>query len=265
MLKGLRLGFMRRISAILLFLVVTACGHKNNSAPNPLTDSMVTQYLHIVDSLNRYEDTISYSHRMLQAYLNKDTSYFRKMKEELDSYRNYIYPKSLDSSLSLEKLSDLDVDEAYRLTISQSFCYFGHTITISKKGDSINLQYLEYLLSDFNGHTTTFSQGGKEYNVDSNYASQKKIEKELKWEEWQDLTSALNEADFWGLKYRSTNPRVVLDGYSLRIDSYSRNSEYGSQIHSVARHSPQLQELQDLLALFFKLSGQRTMCEWLNQ
>lgn len=229
---------MLKVLTVLLLLFFCSC--KNKSSPKPVfEDSVVRQYLSFADSIGSYEDTNSYSRRILNAILDKDTLRFRLIQNELDEYKKYIYP---DWFAHTPKLSDLAVDEAYRLILSRSFCNYAQTITISKKGNAIGLQYLEYPLS---------------VSKDSII----KIEKMLKDEEWRELIRALHRADFWGLKYRSSNPRVVLDGYSLRIESYIRKPEYFSgQIHSISRHSPELKELEDLSRLFYKLSGQQTMC-----
>lgn len=232
--------------------------------PNPvdksasLKDSVIRQYFSIVDSLDFY-DTTDYSYRILKAYVNDDTLFFKKAKKGFDNLVDYYSFNTLESCIVPKKLSDLPVDEAYRFIHSESFCDFGQTVIISKSIDSIKLYYFEYILPT--DAKKVIHKSGKNYVVDSNCTIIKDFSKSLKLEDWQKLKDALYKTDYWGLK--PTTPPRFLDPSHWQIDAYTKQpgNLTTQQVYSVKRESPPFKEFADLCMLFMKLSGEKGMCE----
>jgi hypothetical protein len=229
-----------------------------------LKDSVLKKHFAMIDSLDFY-DTANQDYRMLRAYINNDTVFFANMKREMDMQSQYLYPAGLDSCVFPKKISELQVDEAYRFIHSQSFCDFGQAITISRIENSIKLHYTEYILPDCDGQTKEITfKNGTHYYVKSNCVQIKEFTKSLKEEDWYKLESAINNADYWGLKQH--NARIMVDGSSWQVDAYTKQPRYpgNQQIHSVSRQSPSLKAFRELGMLFMKLSGEKTMCGDLN-
>src|SRR6186997_3059922 len=153
---------MIKITAALFSLFLLSC---RPSPPKPtlsFKDSVVNEYLAQIDSLEFY-DTNNYDFKVMKSYFKNDTSFFRQMQKDIEFERENGNENSyFDSCVLLRKLSDLNVDEAYRFQHTESFCFYGQFVTISRIGNSITLHYLEFSFSP-DGKTITYQdkKGGK--------------------------------------------------------------------------------------------------------
>lgn len=245
---------------LVLFIFLISCKEKATISKTPANfpDSIIKEYLAQTDSLEFY-DTTDYDFRVLKAYSKKDTGFFRKMQKDIEDARRYRGKNSLiDSCFTLKKLSDLNVDEVYRFLHSESFCFYNQFVTISRKGNSILLHYLEI----------SFGPDGKVIEYQNKNGNKKigpgcKVEKEfsrlLNTKDWELLERSLENADYWLLKERQLHG--CCDGSFWTIDGYVRKPLYytGQQVHSVYRWSPQ-NAFADLGKLFMKLAGEKSMC-----
>jgi hypothetical protein len=251
------------IRILWLFILGTISCNQNGSSfvKQSFKDSITRQYLSIKDSVSPY-DTSNYETKILRAYIYDDTSFFKKLKKEIDMREQYVYPYKVDSCMSTQKLSDMPVDEAFRFIHSQSFCIFGQTITITRKDSLVKLHYAEYILPEQDGHRIVLTdRNGNRYVVDSNCKILKQFEKTLNAKDWQKLNYAADRTEYWGLKH--SNPRILMDGSFWRIDAYVKEPRYpsGQQVYSVYRQSPELKEFSDFGLLFMKFAGEKGMCE----
>jgi hypothetical protein len=249
------------IFSFIVFLIISCNQPASIQQKKSFKDSVVKQFFSIVDSLDSY-DTTTYDFKMLKAYVNDDTVFFKKAKADLDRHVDYYSFNMIDSSIVPKKLSDLPVDEAYRFIHSQCFCDFGQTVTISRSGDSIKLNYLEYIIGDPDGVKSDYvHNNGTHYVVDSNCVIIKHFDRSLKLADWQKLKDALYKTDYWGLK--PTSPRMLLDPSHWQVDAYTKQPAFpiNQKVYSVKREFPPFKEFGDLCILFMKLSGEKGMCE----
>jgi len=252
---------MKSIIFLLSFLFILGCKQSSSiRKKESVKDSVIKQFFSIIDSLDFY-DTTTNELKMLKAYVNDDTGFFKKMKADLDRYVDYYTFNMIDSCILPKKLSDLQVDEAYRFIHSQCFCDFGQTVTIIRSGDSIKLNYLEYIIGDPDGKTREFTfKNGKRYVVDSSCLIVNQFDKSLQLKDWDKLKDALYKTDYWGLK--PTSPRIVFDPSHWQVDAYIKQPVFpiNQKVYSVKREFPPFKEFGDLCILFMKLSGEKGMC-----
>jgi len=69
------------IPALLCVLLLSCHHHPQQTAPIPLRDSLVRQYLHGLDSVGN-DDTAGTSVRILKAYLANDTGFLKKFDSD---------------------------------------------------------------------------------------------------------------------------------------------------------------------------------------
>jgi hypothetical protein len=252
--------FCMRLLLIVSLLFLLACKNRAMEAKKTslgLHDSLISLYVSKVDSFDFF-DTTEYNFRILRAYINKDSSFFKQMMHDVYVAATDDYPLP-DSCVLPKKISDLSVDEAYRFTHKQSSCHFGQTITVTKRADTIELHYVEYIPPSVNNwrEEITFKNGAH-YVTGENCIKIREIFKELTRTEWETFEQKLDEADYWGLNTR--NMRSGLDGSDWVIDGYIKNPGWNKkQIHRVIRWSPE-NFFMDLGKYFLKLSGQTTLC-----
>jgi hypothetical protein len=226
-------------------------------------DSVVKAHLARIDSLDFY-DTTTYDYKILKAYINNDSAFFKQIAELIKQSREEIikYP-DLDTCVHFKKLSDLGVEEAYRFKHSQSFCDFSQIVTISRTNDSIILSYIEYGFVD-GGKTAKYQDQDGHRIVIPGCKIVKEFVKRLSSKNWEELDSKVDDADYWGLKHIHDKP--VLDGSGWQIEAYIKKPNWheGPQIHSVARNSPSNPSFRELGMYFLKLAGERGKCGTIN-
>ena len=249
---------MQRIVPFFLLLLVCC---KEPSIQKPKTDfkdSLITEYLAQIDSLESY-DTTNYDFRVLRSYFKNDSIFFNEWQKDIEVNRKAIaYVSPEDSCTRLQKLSMLDVDEAYRFRHSEAFCFYKQIVTISRKTGSISLDYLEYSGTD-DGNVIEYFEKGSLKKIGPGCKIEKKFSKRLSNKEWEIFEEYLAIAGYWGLKPH--NPRLGLDGSSWHVDAYTKRPKYitGQQIHSVYRWSP-INSFAELGRMFMKLADEKSMC-----
>ncbi len=247
---------MYKLSWTILIYFLTGCRQAASIKEQPdFKDSVIQKHFSKINSLEFY-DTIDYDFKVLKAYFNDDTSFFREMNENMDKLSSY--PR-VDSCVNQIKLSDLNCDEAYRFYHSQSFCDFHQNITIARSGDSVRLIFIEY--SNGDGKQTQYlSYKGDTVTVLPYCVVTKQFNKLLPIKDWEKLKDIIRKADYWGLKPHIFE--LIVDGSSWRVDGYTKEAKYlsGQQIHSVSRQSPSSQAFKDIGIYLLKLSGERAMC-----
>lgn len=213
-----------------------------------------------MDSLE-FKDPALYTYRVLKAYYKRDTAFFQQMQKQRDKEAQYLYPVEKGNCPEIQRLSTLHADEAYRFIHGQSFCNFIEVVTVYKRGDYLQLQYIVYIPPANDGRVHTIRlQDGTTYTVGDKCIITKAIQQIIKEKEWDALKESLDNTDFWGLK--SADQRILLDGSYWNIQAVLNEPRYiGAQrTHSVTRNSPVLKEFRDLGALFLKISGEKPVC-----
>src|SRR5688500_154240 len=240
---------MKAAIFFLFILLTIGCDQSEPSINKTETrDSVLQEYMSMVDS-NEYYDTTAYDFKVLRSYINNDTVFLRKMSDDLKLWKLEESFYDLDSCVYLKKLTELNVDEVYRFRHSQSFCFFGQIITITRSSDEIQLHYVEY--SNGEGQIFWNSSGD---TIPPYCEIIKDFSKKLSTNYWEEIETLLKKADYWGLK--SHNYQSGFDGSSWKVEGYSREPRFmtGQQIHRVYRWSPQ-NSFKELGMLFMKLSG----------
>jgi len=250
---------MFRITAAVLSLTLICCNHSGTSKSSlGFKDSILREYFASIDSLEFY-DTTNNDFRTLKAYFNNDTSFFEEMAKDIKVTKEQSrFDDAIDSCVQLKKISELNVDEVYRFSHSESFCFYSQRVTISRTGDSILLHYLEFSASP-DGKVIEYrdKQGFK--RIGPGCKIEKEFSKLLKVKDWETLMNFVKTADYWLLKGRQYHG--CCDGSFWTIDAFTKRPMYytGQQIHSVYRWTPN-NSFAELGRMFMKLAGEKGMC-----
>ena len=226
---------MFRITAAVLSLTLICCNHLGTSKSSlGFKDSILREYFAVIDSLELY-DTTNYDFRTLKAFFNDDTSFFEEMAKDIKvSKEQNRFDDAIDSCVQLKKISELNADEVYRFSHSESFCFYSQRVTISRTGDSILLHYLEFSASP-DGKVIEYrdKQGFK--RIGPGCKVEKEFSKVLSKTDWDHLENKIRDADYWGMKQRSYEE--VLDGSWWQIDAFTNNPRepVGQRTHTVGR------------------------------
>lgn len=250
---------MVKIITALFSLFLLSCRQPSPSKPTlSFKDSVIREYFASVDSMDFY-DTINYDYRALRAYINDDTDFFKRMLEDIktEKAQRKMY-SPIDSCIRLKKISDLDADEAYRFRHSQSFCFYNQYVTISRKGHSILLHYLEISVSP-DGQIIEYRDNDGAKRIGPGCKVEKEFSKVLKDKDWETLMKSVGTGDYWLLKERQYHG--CCDGSFWTIDGYTKRLVYhtGQQIHSVYRWTPN-NSFAELGRMFMKLAGEKGIC-----
>ena len=242
-----------------LVLLLASCKEATVSDTHrSFKDSIIKEYLVRIDSLDFY-DTINYDFKILKAYFKNDTSFFMQLQKDIDFERKYASEDTyFDSCFQLKKLSNLNVDEAYRFHHSQSFCFYNQIVTITRNGGSVSLHYIETSGSP-DGMVLKLQTKDGEKTIGPSCRLEKEFLKTLTIDDWEILERYVENADYWGLKSR--NQRSGFDGSSWTIEAYSKQPKYltEQQIHRVYRWSPE-NSFKQLGRIFMKLAKEKGMC-----
>jgi hypothetical protein len=223
-----------------------------NTRPNKnekysLKDSVLAKHFESIETSDDFDST-DLNYKMLRAYANNDTSFFRKRESDIaDDERYNKQWQFMDSCIHEPKLHSLPVDEAYRFIYSAAFCPYKMHITVSRKADSSNLHFILYQTA----WDTVECKIINEYD------------KKITSKNWQDFMQSLSFADFWGLK--KDNGVHGLDGTSLTVTGYKKgDSMYNvpAQFTYVYRWGHEWTSLNDPFKLIHKFSGNKNGCIW---
>jgi len=257
----LRLDIMFKFSISILLLALASCKQpEHRTEVLSLRDSILRQHLSLTDSVDFY-DTSNLDYKLLKAYFKNDTASLKEINAAMNRFAKTTLSSGLDSCIFPKIISNLKADEAYRFIHSQPFCYFGLSVTISRFGDSVCLQYVDFILPNYDGipREITF-KNGKQYKQEQNCIVIKQTQKILNLNAWKELESAILAADYWGLKH--TSPRLLFDPSFWQIDGYTKEARLatGQHFQSVIRDSPSMEAFKNLGRLFIKLAGEKGMC-----
>ncbi len=210
----------RQFLNIAVLLLFFACKTKNESTPKQTyKDSVLKQYIDYTSQLPYFFDKSSYDYRFIDAYYRNDTAFLKKASDDIavnDQKKGDGFPDSCRRHPVIEKLN---VDYAYQLDYSESFCNLAYYFTITKNKDTIILQSVIY-------------QG------DNNTKSCKAVKEgsiKLTQQNWDDFMQSIQFADFWGLnQYKKFG---CCDGDFLTVKAIERNRKDHSIVdqHKVAR------------------------------
>ena len=250
---------MHRLILSALVLLLYACQQPVESKKEDLKESAIKDYVRMIDSSTYFYDTSSYDYRILKAYVNNDSLFFVKMRDELEKRASLAKFIDIDSCVTLKHLKDLDVDRAYRFKYNEPFCRFGQNITLTRKGDSIQLHFVEY--SNGVGHTIKLKDGTK---VKPYCTITRDTVKSLTIAQWETFERKIDAADYWGLK--PYYHRLILDGSAWQIDAYIKDPVWPKDQHmySVNRNAPANAAFREIGLYLMKLSGEKDKCGSFN-
>ncbi len=241
---------MRQI-VILHFLGLiffTSCknsGNKNLSYS--IRDSVLQEHLAALDSLP-YFDTTDINYKILKAYKSNDTFFFKNLHIDIEREKKFRHQWDLiDSCAKEQKLSDLNVDEAYRFIYQAAFCPYKVNVTITKKTDSASLHFLIYQYQWDTAKCRIINE----------------FDKKLPIKNWTEITESLDKYDFWGLKRE--NGVHGLDGSSLTVIGYKkRDTLYRRETKTNFIYRWGGTTLGEPFHLVLKISGNKQGCFWIE-
>jgi len=249
---------MKKLVSFLSGLILLSCNTTSETGKeNHFKDTVLKKYIAHLDSTES-TDTDNYQYRIIKAYSENDTVFFKQMNKDIDlSIENRkLYPR-LDTCIHLPKLNELNAEEVFRFSHSQSFCYFHQVITIARNEDSVWLHYVEYGLTD-DGKIIQYTTPKDTITVGP-CKIVKEFRKELTYDKWIELEKLIASADYWN--QRTFAYQSILDGSFWTINAYTKRPRYGDnrQFHSVERNpvSPAFIAIGNYL---LKISGEKTMC-----
>jgi hypothetical protein len=134
------------LPAIVLLFLISCNTRKENTVTYQLRDSIIKKDFKFIDSSGEY-DTTDINYKALKAYINNDTAFFKMLDAKItEATQEKAIEKFIDTCLNQPRLQDLNADEAYRFVYGAAFCNEEYNITVSKKGDSVNLHFVIYEL-----------------------------------------------------------------------------------------------------------------------
>jgi hypothetical protein len=234
--------------AFFSFLVVTSCTQKDNSdLKYSIRDTVLKQHLLELDSLPYY-DTTEINYKVLKAYQNNDTTFFKNLSNQIKKQKEYKqYWSLMDTCIHQPALQDLGADEAYRFVFLPAFCSTPINITVTKKGDSANLHFLLYQ----NQHDTVSCKVVSEFD------------KKLTSKEWEEFNDKLSLADIWGLKRE--NGIHGLDGSTITFIGFEKGNPSFNRPDKICYVNRwEFSTLHDALTFILKISGNKKGCYWVQ-
>jgi hypothetical protein len=234
---------MKQFFFLLPFLVFFSCNYNDDATKLSSRDSLIARFLTLTDSLPGI-DTIDGSRRVLLAFHQNDTSYLRRVVEQVQDLMKYREEMVRNPSCAEPSgIESYNFKEAYRFEYAAAFCDQSVNFTVGERNDSFILFGYHYKLV---------------YNLDSCLSSMK-IEKMLNGKQWDTIKKSLRIADFWGLKPRNYNSGF--DGSSLTVTGYQRPvNAFQGQYSKVYRRSAEETMLGELFKKILEMSGCKATC-----
>jgi hypothetical protein len=191
-----------------------SCNQNDNSKVS-YRDTVLSNYFALVDSSGKF-DTADLNFKALKSYYNNDTSFLKELdiytKQQKTERRNW---DLWQSDIPLPKLSQLNVEVAFRFVFSVYGAPAYETITVTQKDTIRKLHYLYYY-----------------HDKDSSkFDKRNEFEKTISEKDWQEIAFKLLYADFWGLK--SEKDYRGGDGNDLTVIGYQKfeNTERSHYVH----------------------------------
>ena len=195
----------RQIFSVTFFLFLFACSTKKNSNHTSTNkDTVVRQFLEY-SSKSKFYDTTNYNYKILKANFYNDTAFLKKVLTDIERSKKDHTNGFPDSIRRHPDISVMEIDEAYQLNYSETFCDLTSYLTISKKGDTIMLNSVIY----------------QEIKEPSFLKIFKETEKKLTLKEWKEFANLISYADFWSLT--SYKESIGFDGNYLTVEAIERN------------------------------------------
>jgi hypothetical protein len=232
---------MQKVLIVIITLFTFSCESKKSVHTNSSRDSLLQKYLNTIDSLP-WIDSSEYQHRLLEAFLQNDTVYLKRIITEISD--EIKLSKQRDNDLTCPHPAAIDTynfDEVYRFEYEAFFCDEKSNLTIGVSNDSATLFGYLYKVA---------------FGTDS-CISFKKIEKKLTKQEWYPVAKGLYQSDIWGLKLNNGN--FGFDGSMLTVTAY-RKSYRKPNITKVARWSPEKTTLGQTFLEVLKISSLKPAC-----
>jgi hypothetical protein len=235
---------------VFIVLIVSACTGTTRSDPgNAYMDTAVNEHLLYQKLLDEFDSTdINYG--VLNAYMKKDTTYFKKLRVAIEESKRFKKEWAIqDSCIHQVAIDELKVDKAYRFIYGAAFCPYKINITVSRKGGN---SILHFILYQFKWDTASC-------RIISDY------EKQLTEKQWNEFADAIQNADFWGLKW--DNGLHGVDGDNIKVWGFENGDtafERPTKAHYVERWSVHRSTLSDPFNLLLKFTGNKQGCFWVE-
>lgn len=235
---------------ITLLAVLCSCNQTSNHIPTTsYKDTVVKEHLQYIETLGEFDMT-DLNYKVLNAYVKNDTAYFRKLHGDIEEDKRFRQQWDvLDSCIHQPKVQDMNADKAYRFIYNSAFCPYRINVTISKKGDSTNLNFILY----------QFKWDTASCRIISEYS------KPLTEKNWEEFIEAMQKADFWGLK--KENGVHGLDGDDIKVWGFEKGDtafNRPAKFNYVERWLIAKSSLDDPFHLLLKLSGNKKGCIWVQ-
>ena len=237
------------ISCLIILSTITSCKDRLSNRLNfSLKDSVLKEHLLAMDSIPYY-DTTEINYKVLKAYQNNDTTFFKSLRIEIQKESEYRRRwENSDSCVHLKKINELNADEAYRFFYYPAFCPSPIIATITKRDTNINLHFIVYQ----SNYDTISCKIITEFN------------KKLTMKNWEDFSSKLGLADIWGLKRE--NGMQGFDGTTIRFIGYQKSNPYYNQKEKVCYvHRWEVTTLRDAFDIILKVSKNKKGCVWIEE
>ncbi|MGC4104398.1 hypothetical protein [Ferruginibacter sp.] len=246
-----------KIIVLILLSAAIFCSCKQNNRKEQsiaFRDSVLREYITIMDSVGRQDKTISFfdstddKYRVLKAFYYNDSPFLAYLKKRIELRSEYKYPDNPLYQLHYPLLKEIVAEEAYQFDYSSTFCDHNYVITIAKKGDSIGL------------HAVVFSLKNSVMG-NTEIVLTKEIDKKLTQHNWEQFSNAMEYADFWGLvPYKEA---IIYDGSPLKVQGITRNhfDMHITNTQTVKRISEENTALFTAFKIAMQLANLKNDCE----
>ncbi len=234
------------VGSSIVLLSLLSCQSRKPTGNYISKDSVVSKYLTLADSAET-TDSNDLKYRILKSYLANDSSFFASLNHNLDIYQQEMEIEGrADSCLQAGKLAMQEYEEVYRFRWSGAFCYHHLMITIGKRKNDIQLNFLEYQSTP---------------GLSSPCTVTRRSATSISEKEWLHLKATIDFAYFWSLESQETY--TAMDGSDWKVEGFLLEDHHPvktGKFHSVYRHSPGVRAFSAIGFEMLKLSGQKTHC-----
>lgn len=205
---------MRQTLYFFILQTLLSC-NRSDSSKSSYRDTVLSSYFTMVDSSGKF-DTSDINFKALKAYYHDDTSYLKVLDSYIKQQKTERNNWDLwQTDIPLPKLSQLNVDAAFRFVFSIYGAPTYEAMTVTQRDTIYKLHYLCYY-HDWDS---------------SRFDKRKEFEKPISQKEWQEIVSKLLFADYWGLKNQKDYRGA--DGNDLTVLGYQKfdNTERSHYVH----------------------------------